>query len=301
MASEQRDKSGLNRPVPMPFDPLSVIGYVGTTAGLLGFLVSTVTRLEQFGRDYRGCRDKLRWYNSQLATCILHLRAWKEVWCDQGRPYPDEDYHYFLGAESFEEMKTKVSLIHTEIDGIGLVLYSEDFDCSQPPTKQQWEHWRTKLVRLQDAQRMFLPDESWLQRVCFASFRGMNLEERIRRLKDKISDLKEYSKLACWTAQFRPEVNNDITDLDLLQILDRKARLNDLTLKLQALYQQYMEWGTWSLVLSPPDDEGGPCSIDHSHDVLIEFDVRRTNYRPRDIGIVPFRWSRLKLCPSTSI
>ena len=286
----------------MPFDPLSVIGYVGTAAGLLGFLVSTVTRLEQFGRDFRGCRDKLRWCNTQIRTCMLHLEVWKEAWCEQGRPYPDADYVYFLGADNFEEMKTKISLVHLEINQIGLLLYSKDLERAEQRdvsliTNNHWERWQTRLDRLQGVQRVFQPDSTWLQKICFASFRGMNLEERMKRLKDEIADLKDFSRMACWRAQFRSEVNKDITQADLMRILDRKARFNDLTDHLQALYRQCVMWGTWSVVLSPPDEEGGPMSLEHTHDVLIEFDVSRKAVQPKDIGIVPFRWSQVRDMP----
>jgi SpoVK/Ycf46/Vps4 family AAA+-type ATPase len=43
----------------MVFDPVSIIGYVGTAAGLVGFLATTVARLEKLGRGKTSLIDRL--------------------------------------------------------------------------------------------------------------------------------------------------------------------------------------------------------------------------------------------------
>ncbi|KAI0147620.1 hypothetical protein GGR57DRAFT_515638 [Xylariaceae sp. FL1272] len=277
----------------MPFDPLSIISYVGTTAGLLGFLVSTVSRLEQFGRDYADYTKKLLWYHTQLETCRLHLAAWKAVWCRPGDIYSDEDYEYFWGRRNLDAQKTKFALIHEEINDIGLILYARSLDDSSEPPR--WDKWERQLANLESAQLQFRPNRDWLKRICFASFRGANLEERTKRLRENSDDLKVFSKLAFWAAQFRPQVNRDITDVELIRFLHRKQRIDNLTKTLDNLYKECAGWGLWSLVLSPPDEEGGPSSIEYdcSRDILLEFDVRQSSQSSRDLGIVPFRLSKV--------
>ena len=286
----------------MVFDPVSVIGYVGTTAGLVGFLAATVTKLEKLNRDFHDAEKQLRWYNTKFATCWLVLKAWQRLWCDGVRSYSDEDYEYFWGKDYFEEMKEKFRLIQIEIEDIGLLLYSgfdseSESDISHQPSIEDWQRWQQRLEYLSTPRRRFHPRLSWVSKLCFASFRGANLEERTKRLKEKIDDLKELSTTAYWYTQSLD--TQAVTQAKLVHLLDRKQWIDELSNSLTQLYQKCdsINDATWSLILSAPDEEGGISSVQNQTDVRIEFEVFKiiqAKCHFRSIGIVPLYGSQLK-------
>jgi hypothetical protein len=55
----------------MPFDPVSSVGIVGTTAGLLSFLVSTVENTTVKYNNYKNCAKKLREYNHSVEITLV--------------------------------------------------------------------------------------------------------------------------------------------------------------------------------------------------------------------------------------
>jgi hypothetical protein len=220
--------------------------------------------------------------------------------CAGLRPYSDEEYEYFWGIEDFKEMEEKFRSIKIEIDDIGLLLYS-GFEPRlsndvQEPTAENWQRWQEKLESLSTSRKKFNPKPNWISKVCFASFRGANLEERTKRLKDKIDDLREFSTTAYWYAQTLDD--KPVTEGELVRLLDRKQWIDELS---NTLTQLYRDCGIadeiWSLVLSAPDEEGGLLSIDDQADILIEFDVFQVNQAKRNfepVGIIPLRCSELR-------
>jgi hypothetical protein len=285
----------------MVFDPLSVIGYVSTAAGLVSFLTTTVTRLEKQGRDFQDSGKQLRWYNTKFATSYLVLKAWQRLWCHGARTYSDDEYEYFWGAENFKEMREKINLIKIEMDDIGRLLYS-GFEPESTrvreetePTGEDWEGWQQRLKYLGGLQKRFNPKPSWVSKICFASFGGANLEERTKRLKEKVDDLKEFSTTAYWYAQTLDA--QAVTEDELVRLLDRKRWIDELSKSLTELYQECGVNDTWSLVLGAPDEEGCLSSVDDQTDIMIEFDMFRMsqaepNYK--SIGILPLRCSQLR-------
>jgi hypothetical protein len=265
----------------MPFDPLSVLGYIGTTAGLIGFLVSTVTRLEKFGRDYKDCGPQLGWYRSKLKTIEWTLIAWKRLWCHEGqRPYLLEDYVHFWGRSGYEEMETKWRLIEEEIQAVGLLLYSgweKKLSVNSCDKRAIWQQRAMLKQQLMDSDKQFVPSLTWLQKICFASYKGANLEERTKRLKDKVDDLKEFSRLAYWNAQYTLDVDSPVTQAELNNLLQRKRWFDEQADYLNQLYLSCQQSShIWSLVLSAPDDEANLSLIDDQRDVTIDFDVFRS-------------------------
>jgi len=183
----------------MVFDPLSIFGYVGTAAGLTGFLATTVAKLEKLGRDYGECGQLLEWHSSRFATLQWSLDGWKCLWCHDGvQAYSEEVYDYFWGPDGFSELQTKLRLIHFEIDAIGLLLYSafepRSYQADTVST-EHWRHWVERLDHLSTHQKQFVPNINWLKKICFAGFKGATLDVRLERLHRKVKDLTSFHVL----------------------------------------------------------------------------------------------------------
>jgi hypothetical protein len=280
----------------MVFDPVSVVGYVGTAAGFVSFLASTISVLEKRVRDYRDCGKQLRWYRTRLESCRLFLNAWPMLWCHGQQTYTDEEYEYFWGAEGFLEMKEKIELIELEIGDIGMLLHAGGREPAANGGPPQWIGWRQDWERIRTSPGNL--DVAMVRKLCFASFRGANLDERVKRLKEKVDDLREFSSISFSVAQGRTDVTSAVTTNDLRMLLTRKIWLDDLTQPLKELYAECNMLGdTWSLVMSAPDEEGRLTSIEDETDVVIEFDVFHTDqFEPKTtpVGILPVRCSLLR-------
>ncbi|EPE26729.1 hypothetical protein GLAREA_02643 [Glarea lozoyensis ATCC 20868] len=272
----------------MVFDPLSVIGYVGTAAGLVGFLVSTVTRIEQYQRDFRDAAFKLNWYEDRLTSVEGEMTAWGRLWCGG---YSEDDYQSFWGRKGFDSVQRKMTLIQHEVNGIGLLLYgqvlaNEDGQVSGI-VDRDWEHWKLQLQKLRSV--------DLISRIFFASFRGANLKERTSELEKMVSNLKSDTQRLLFEIQFRPTTNPTVDDDVLQRVLDRKAWVDEHKLILTKLFNLSRQWGKWSLVLRPPDEQGEPSSIDGGNGIKIEFDALSAvidGQNTRDLGIVDFHPSQ---------
>jgi hypothetical protein len=280
----------------MVFDPLSVIGYVGTAAGLVGFLVSTVTRLEQWQRDFQDAAFKLNWYKDRLTSIDGELTAWGRLWCGG---YSEDDYWYFWGHRGFESVQQKMTLIHHEINEIGLLLYRrvmrDENELAGGIIGWDWERWKRQLENLKSIQDRYSPSVDLISKVFFASFRGANLKERTTELEKIVSNLKTDTQRLLFDIQFRPTTSQTVDDDVLRRVLDRRSWVDEHRAILTELFNLSRRWGNWSLVLRPPDEQGEPSSIDGGNGIKVEFDALPalvSGQTTRDLGIVDFYPSR---------
>ncbi|OJD25237.1 hypothetical protein ACJ73_03395 [Blastomyces percursus] len=136
-------------------------------------------------------------------------------------------------------MKEKIRLIKSEINEIGLLLYS-DFDpgaCALGPTSENWRGWQKILNSLSRSGKRFRPNPIWISKICFAAFKNVNLEERIKRVREKIDDLREFSTVAFWLAQNRTDVSTAITEVEITRLLGHQKWINETSESLTTTVQ----------------------------------------------------------------
>lgn len=95
----------------MPFDPFSIIGCIGTAAGLLSFVASTIENIDKRKRDYRQCRNRLRLYHHSVEISAQYYKGWIRIWCEGGHPYSEEMYKYFWGEDGFAKVCQRVDVV----------------------------------------------------------------------------------------------------------------------------------------------------------------------------------------------
>ncbi|KAN0072655.1 hypothetical protein V8E54_009584 [Elaphomyces granulatus] len=74
----------------MPFDPVSVIGYLSTAAGLLSFIVSSIEDVDKPMHEYTYCKAHWLHYRNSVQTSIQLYRGWARIRCDGDRPYSED-------------------------------------------------------------------------------------------------------------------------------------------------------------------------------------------------------------------
>ena len=270
----------------MVFEPISVVGFIGSASGLVGFIAATFSTIDKRRRDFKDSGDILEWYQTKFKTFYITLDAWTRLWCPLNGEgaYSDQDYVYFWGTDCFNEMQTKFRLIQWEIDKIGNHIYS-GLGAERPentlPSPEAWANWLSERghVYFQPGTKAVKVRGSLLKALYFSFFKNADLEERIKRLDDKLNDLRIFSKQAFWTAQGQFESINPIAEQDLTLLLKRRNWMQRISTPLTHLYRECQRMkGSWSLVLGAPDDEGGPSSLDEEADLCIEFDTWRMDY-----------------------
>jgi hypothetical protein len=95
----------------MPFDPLSIVGYVGTAAGLLSFIAGTIENVDKRVRDYRGCATRILQLHHCVEISFEYYRGWTRLWCEGDRPYSEDTYIYFWGEDGLYKVCQRLDVV----------------------------------------------------------------------------------------------------------------------------------------------------------------------------------------------
>jgi hypothetical protein len=121
----------------MVFEPVSVLGIVGTALGVLSFLSSTVENITVRLDLYAECQQKIKDYEDERILIMATLDLWSRQW-SQGldfTPYTDTDYELLWGTKPFDGIKNRVHRIHNDIEILsGLI--------KRPKLSDQRYSWR---------------------------------------------------------------------------------------------------------------------------------------------------------------
>lgn len=98
-----------------PFDPISILGIVGTTLGVLSFLSSTVENINARLTHYHECFRILQVYNYTMETTFLELDKWRSLWSrnryGERSAYEEAAYILFWGASGFKGIVARTDFI----------------------------------------------------------------------------------------------------------------------------------------------------------------------------------------------
>lgn len=281
-------------------EPLSVIGFLGTSCGILNTILSTPGVLSKRVDDYKACGRRLRASHNSLAVCRISLEAWKKVWCQRdGQPYSAGTYGLLWGRDHFF-IFDQLNLIREEHDEIGLFLFGTHFSASNPGTthgQYDWASWHRTLqsfAKSKDSSTLeYVFEPGRIYGVAFSLWKGATLEERIGRLKVLVEELRFLSNAAFWKAQYRLNLTRVVEDKDVLLLLTRKRWFDDLNDKVQCLHSLCSRSQTiWSLVLRHPG-EGGPAAMDDDDEVMLQFEVVSKTQPRMAIGVVQVKSAEL--------
>jgi hypothetical protein len=106
---------------------LAVLGAIGTLAGLIAFVTSTVEILNKKYQDFREGACRLDYCRTRIRVVQQDLERWKITWLDTyDNPYLDALYELFWGCDGFETIKNMLRGIDNENEKIFAYVYCDD-------------------------------------------------------------------------------------------------------------------------------------------------------------------------------
>jgi hypothetical protein len=192
----------------MPFEPISIFGIIGTTAGLLGFLVNTVDSIGGRLRNYQECVKKLQEYSHTVDSACLELEAWFNLWTRnenrQYNPYNADVYELLWGRRGPQTMIIRLDIIRLEREKIANLLQFQDIRDScinwtelgenvNGPSNEELRDWRLVIEQSAIGRDPLPGHAQWSYKFLFAIYRNTDLKERIKNLQERVKELKEVS------------------------------------------------------------------------------------------------------------
>jgi hypothetical protein len=246
------------------FDPVSVVGFIGTTAGLISFVANTARVLHERKTEWQECEELLTWYKIQYDTAHVQLKCWRNIWCDKDCPRSDSAYSYFWGMEGFKDVRERIDRIRIEDENIRKLLYCEGVDVSNLPraSLKEWRHHLENNVNCRSSQHQ---PGKWMSLFCFALYKHSDIKTRIDRLKERVADLETFSKLTFWMLQGQEDTSSQVFPEEL----DRLYRVR----RAMKHFERYLlTWGNQcALVLGKPVLTDGLISLEEDHVLTLEF------------------------------
>jgi hypothetical protein len=81
---------------------MEVVGQIGFAFGALGFLLTTISKIDEKSREFVECKKRLRAYKRELVVFQSKTKSWAMAWQD-GSGYKEESYRY-MWSESYDEI-----------------------------------------------------------------------------------------------------------------------------------------------------------------------------------------------------
>jgi hypothetical protein len=236
---------------------LAVFGAIGTTAGLISSLTTTVETLNKKYHDLAEGADRLDYCRSRIIVIEQDLRNWRNTWYDtHQKPYPNTTYQLFWGQGGFKEVKKMLMRIKKEDESIQTFLYCRATDSPKVSDSQE-RYWRQILDELSSEREHVSCEDGWLRKLIYALFQGSYLKECIDRLKDEVELLEKFSRKEYWMRlNENLDANKWIDPKELKTNNDFQVQLTDIVEKMEIMYKMEQDSGKWTLVLGkPPPDE----------------------------------------------
>lgn len=217
------------------FEPLAAFSCIGFAIEALGFLVNTVSKIDERIDVMRECKSRLRSFYLELGEGHLRLRAWYWLWLGK-KAFSDDTYIFFWGIQGFDEIQLRIKQtqeLSVQIHGL----------LKAPPTLQETEsHDWDQLIK-GDPFRLTAPsilDERkhrLLSKIRFTLFENTALQEKVDRFKSQVSGLETASRLFLRLNQNK-DPNTEIHREEILNMSKVEAFISKLSMFACSLYNR---------------------------------------------------------------
>lgn len=233
------------------FDPFSALGALGFITGTLGFIVSTIPKVDEKIRGFREYGKAVRSLSNRLDVAYFDLRAWNIIWVGK-EAFSSDFYIYLWGVGGLENVKSRLNDILEEGEEIRTLLYQPG-DSLGGLQSSELRYWADFLAN--DARLDSLPlqrNDSIIRKMIFALVRRDTLKEKIESLENSIKGLRKSTQ-----QNFRLRHDGDPG----LKVAGSELRLLDLQLFVDrisnigySLYDPLAQSSIfeWAIELGPP-------------------------------------------------
>ena len=240
------------------FEPLSALTILGFTTGTLGFIVSTISRLDEKTQEIRECESRLRSFRWQLEDAYMQLKVWHSIWIGN-KAFPHETYVYFWGPQGLEGVESRVNGIIELSNQIRNLLYHpDDYKTKSPLLRSTIENWHELIDRnvtqLPSRRDIDHQKASLVRRISFALFHNAMLLEKVTRLKSHIEGLRDFTQWSFRLEQ-RDDPHKQVTSAELRHISGAKSFVDQISQFGNLLYdsRSLSYRSEWAIELAPPE------------------------------------------------
>ncbi|KAI3322868.1 hypothetical protein HD806DRAFT_118827 [Xylariaceae sp. AK1471] len=243
---------------------MEVVGPIGFAFGALGFLLNTISKIDEKSREFRECERRLRAYKRELVVCHSKMKTWTLVWQD-GSIHGEESYRY-MWSECYDEiihgLKDIVDLSAQIKKSIG-----EVSNLVQQPDQDGLSVWRGVVSRLAKK------GPETVKGIAMALYKNQTLADQVGRLKSTVDNITELSKRELQN-RLGDYLTGDPTAADVDKAVRLQKFVQSLTRLASKLYEERaaaQATNQWALELRSPDEYGNVKDWDHTSRVFIDF------------------------------
>ncbi|KAL9064697.1 MAG: hypothetical protein Q9161_008705 [Pseudevernia consocians] len=277
------------------FEPSSALAVLGFAIGALGFVVSTISKVDEKIQDIRECEKRLRSFYWQLKDAHLKLATWRWIWIGR-KPFPDATYEHFWGIEGFEEVQARAnSILGLSREIRKLLRQPAIVETGQPLLPSELHEWGWLIKQIHEE----LPARhhavhckvDLVRKIGFTLFRNVSLSRKIDDLKIQIEGLREFTRITLRMEQ-EGDPNSEVKPEELRGISDLKAFFDGISTFGSQLYESQLQSPRfqWAIELGPPEAE-------YALDLWSEVDTTYVDFIVKDTALnVQSKASRVQMC-----
>ncbi|CAF9938382.1 hypothetical protein IMSHALPRED_000776 [Imshaugia aleurites] len=277
------------------FEPLSALAVLGFAMGALGFMVSTISEVDEKVQVIREWEKRLQSFNWQLEDVYMKLKVWQLIWVGK-KAFPHETYVHFWGVKGLEHIQSRVNGITELSNEIKNLIYQPvNSETEQSLPRSELRDWH----RILDHDIAGLPSSrhaphrkaSLVRKIGFALFRNTILTEKISRLDSHVVGLRDFTQYTFRLEQ-KTDPDKKVTSEELRRISELKLFFDRMSMFGSLLYDGRLLSSRleWAIELGPP--EAG-----HTLDLWSEVDTMYIDFIVRDTALqVQTKASRVRFC-----
>ncbi|KAK7178578.1 hypothetical protein PSPO01_15377 [Paraphaeosphaeria sporulosa] len=280
----------LSRPLTI-MDPLTIFGAVGTTAGLIATLLSSVAstgeNLFKKHKDLQNIDLRLRGYRRRLLVANLELQNYEKIWFGQAMQTLDAEYKTRWGEEGYLEIQNMLKDIGEWNTQAERTLYA-NWRKHQEPEALAQPDWKANLKqRLQRIGKSHTEETSSVKKFLMAIIMTPFLNDTVDGFEKLVDVLVKFTRKTYWTRLGQQDQTKEPSIEDI-----RHGDLEDLNLKrltdaMDDLYRNPRATEeSWMLVLdSCWILQRGFEELRYEPDFNVRFVTRKYSFYQIDISI----------------
>ena len=274
------------------FGPFSALAALGFTTGTLGFIVSTIPKINEDIRGYRGYQRSVRSFSGRLDVAYLDLRAWIAIWVGK-EAFSNAFYIHLWSLDGLADVKSRLNDIFEESKEIEKLLYQPRDNWGDLQADSELREWQDILNDRSVVEILPLQQkESIIRKMIFALLRNDTLKEKIDGLEKSVDGLRKITQLK-FRLMHDGDPGSKVTNPELrLQSLQHCFDL--ITGFGNSLYRYLADFSTfeWALELNPPGADHAlnlwfkdPKMIEMYIDVIVTPIARMGHIKARRLRI----------------
>lgn len=156
-------------------EPLAVLGAIGTTAQLLGFLVTILGTVRSFIRNVKKYKKVVKGYILTMAEVRRRISDWQNLWIKPGRSWTGNGlYSHLWGKQGFDNISVRLRRLMEENERLRLEIRQR---AKFIPQNNHGNHGFERLLqKLQEN-----PNVNGDQERCLQILREMDLDPQVSR------------------------------------------------------------------------------------------------------------------------